>query len=183
MRVLLAPSWRQPPESLAPWLEPLTQAGFTMAAGPRGRGAAERALEPYLALAGPGDVLGGQSFGARVASLAAASGRVAPAGLILISFPLSGRGERRCAHWPQVRCPVLLVSGSNDPLSPLAELELRSRGLSRAQMAVIEGAGHDLRARAPEVLDHLIHFLNSLHPGQGQIFPTDQAQIPNIGAA
>ena len=60
-------------------------------------------------------VIGGHSFGGRVASLVAAES--SPAGLVLLSYPLHRPGhpeELRVAHWPAIECPVLVLSGDRD---------------------------------------------------------------------
>src|SRR5205814_2367765 len=75
----------------------------------------------------PGIVVGGHSFGGRVASLAAAGIGTAArsnrfAALICYSYPLHRPGDTahlRADHWPQITCPVLLVSGEADPLARL----------------------------------------------------------------
>lgn len=157
--MLLAPSWRQPPESLQIWFQHLARGGWRPRAAPRGMGSAERELDSFRRSAAGADVIGGQSFGARVASLAAALEDCRARGLILISFPLSGQGERRCAHWGLIRCPVLLISGSEDPLAPIPELRRRARALTDAHLRVIAGGGHDLRPRAAEVMAEVLPFL------------------------
>lgn len=69
-------------------------------------------------------VLGGRSFGGRMASVAVAEGQPA-AGLVLLSYPLHppGKPERlRVEHLPRVAVPVLAVSGATDPFGSPAEL-------------------------------------------------------------
>lgn len=69
-------------------------------------------------------VLGGRSFGGRMASVAVAEGQPA-AGLVLLSYPLHppGRPEGlRVAHLPRIEVPVLAVSGATDPYGSPAEL-------------------------------------------------------------
>lgn len=69
-------------------------------------------------------VLGGRSFGGRMCSMAVAAGFPA-AGLVLLSYPLHppGRPEQlRTAHLPDLRVPVLAVSGTTDPFGSPAEL-------------------------------------------------------------
>ncbi|KRD44001.1 dienelactone hydrolase [Cellulomonas sp. Root930] len=69
-------------------------------------------------------VLGGRSFGGRMCSMAVAEGLPA-AGLVLLSYPLHppGRPDNlRTAHLPDLRVPVLAVSGTTDPFGSPEEL-------------------------------------------------------------
>ena len=69
-------------------------------------------------------VLGGRSFGGRMCSMAVAEGLPA-AGLVLLSYPLHPPGKPttlRIAHLPDIRVPVLAVSGTTDPFGSPAEL-------------------------------------------------------------
>lgn len=74
---------------------------------------------------GTGDlVLGGRSFGGRMCSMAVAQG-LPVAGLVLLSYPLHPPGRPdtlRTAHLPDLRVPVLAVSGSTDPFGSPDEL-------------------------------------------------------------
>jgi predicted alpha/beta-hydrolase family hydrolase len=82
------------------------------------RWAAELGVEPGRL------VLGGRSFGGRMASVAVAEGQPA-AGLVLLSYPLHppGRPERlRVEHLPRIEVPVLAVSGATDPYGSPEEL-------------------------------------------------------------
>ncbi len=82
------------------------------------RWAAELGVEPGRL------VLGGRSFGGRMASVAVAEGQPA-AGLVLLSYPLHppGRPEKlRVEHLPRVGVPVLAVSGATDPFGSPEEL-------------------------------------------------------------
>lgn len=69
-------------------------------------------------------LLGGRSFGGRMASMAVAEGQPS-AGLVLLSYPLHppGKPDRlRVEHLPDVHVPVLAVSGERDPFGTPAEL-------------------------------------------------------------
>jgi uncharacterized protein len=62
-------------------------------------------------------VVGGRSYGGRMASMAVADG-LEVAGLVLLSYPLHppGKPERlRTEHFPAVTVPTLVVSGDRDP--------------------------------------------------------------------
>src|SRR4051812_42833783 len=68
----------------------------------------------------PSAVIGGHSYGGRVASLLAAE--EAPLGLVLLSYPLHRPGhpdELRTDHWPRIACPVLLLSGESDQFAKI----------------------------------------------------------------
>jgi pimeloyl-ACP methyl ester carboxylesterase len=59
-----------------------------------------------------------------------------------------------------VICPVLIVAGSCDQMTPLRAAHAIKEMLPRARMLVLEGAGHALMAEQPDaVLDALIDFL------------------------
>ena len=99
-------------------------------------------------------VLGGRSFGGRVASMAAAAG--APCdGLALVSYPLHppGRPEQlRTAHLPDLRCRCLFVSGTRDTFGTPDELR-RAIALvaGPARLELVEGGDHGLRRRDHDV--------------------------------
>ncbi len=125
---------------------------------PRGR--AERAAETFRQLASPDVVAGGHSFGGRAASLAAVE---APfAGLVLFGFPLAGKGEERTRHLDRVPCPVLILQGEADALSPIEELRrLVARALT-IRLITFPGAPHNLGASLPAALDHAAAFIHEL---------------------
>src|SRR5438128_12146880 len=85
------------------------------------RGAAERAMAPLREQVGAGlsdAVIGGHSYGGRVASMVAV--QTAPAGLVLLSYPLHRPGhpeEPRASHWREIACPLLVLSGEADPFA------------------------------------------------------------------
>lgn len=90
-------------------------------------------------------ILGGRSMGGRVASLLAAGG-FACDGLLLFAYPLhpEGKPEKlRDAHLPQIRCPVLCLNGTRDPL---CERPLMERALAKVKtkwtMHWVAGADH-----------------------------------------
>ena len=60
----------------------------------------------------------------------------------------------------KVKCPVLMVAGSRDQMTPLRATQALQELLPHAQTIVLEGAGHALMAEQPDaVLDALIAFL------------------------
>jgi uncharacterized protein len=112
-----------------------------------------------LAVAAPTDepwVLGGRSYGGRVATLAVAGGTPA-AGLLLSGYPLHppGKPERlRVDHWPNIGVPCLFLQGDHDPMADLELLATNRRKLPRrSQVVVVAGGDHALRvtgARSPD---------------------------------
>jgi hypothetical protein len=95
---------------------------------------------------------GGKSMGGRMASQAAAEGRLASVrGLVFVGFPLhpAGRpGTERAAHLAQVGVPMLFLQGTRDALAELTLLEPIVAGLgARARLHVVEGADHGFRLR------------------------------------
>lgn len=97
-------------------------------------------------------VLGGRSFGGRMCSVAVAEGQPA-AGLVLLSYPLHppGRpGQLRVAHLPDVRVPVLAVSGATDPYGSPTELA-QHLGTVAGPLTLVTVAGPHLPADRDEV--------------------------------
>ena len=113
------------------------------------RGTAERAMPVYQAAVDePGvTVIGGQSFGGRVATLIAAA--VKPAAVVCFSYPLHAPGrhdawDERTAHWPAIACPVLLLSGESDPFARLGLLHKAVERLPHGRLVTYPGLGHSL---------------------------------------
>jgi predicted alpha/beta-hydrolase family hydrolase len=171
--VLLAPGASGNPASVTPFARALDTAGFTAQVIALPRGSAERALPAYRSAAGAGSrmVVGGQSFGGRVASMLAAESEVA--GLVLICYPLHppGRRERwqeRTVHWRSIGCPVLLLSGDRDPFASVDLLRGAVKRLARAELHVYPGVGHGLRAVRVDAAERIVAFVQGLglHSGQ-----------------
>ena len=109
-------------------------------------------------------VVGGHSYGGRVASLAAALPDAPYAALILFSYPLHppGRPERtmdRIAHWPDITCPVLLLSGEADPFARIELLRTAVPMLANAELVTYPKLGHTLKPVMDDVLDRVAAFL------------------------
>ncbi|TMF40717.1 MAG: hypothetical protein E6I26_02385 [Chloroflexi bacterium] len=110
--------------------------------------------------------VGGQSYGGRVASLAAALPETAYAALVLFSYPLHPPGspaktDERTSHWPMISCPVLLLSGERDPFARLDLLRARIPLLGNAELVTYPGLGHTLRPVLEDALDRAAAFLLS----------------------
>jgi predicted alpha/beta-hydrolase family hydrolase len=96
--------------------------------------------------------VGGKSMGGRIATHVAAANPDLPlAGLVLLGYPLHPPGrpaDRRDAHLPAVRRPMLFVQGSHDAFGTPAELEPVLRTLvPPATLHVVEGGDHSLKVR------------------------------------
>ncbi|MDQ4149190.1 MAG: hypothetical protein M3164_04255 [Actinomycetota bacterium] len=126
------------------------------AAGRRSPPPAEKSVEGFKHLVmearqqvGRGEVwiVGGRSYGGRVASLAVAAGLDA-AGLILYSYPLHRPGSPqnpRVDHWPAIKVPCLFLQGTRDPFCDLRLLERNLESLgSRPTLRTVEGGDHSL---------------------------------------
>lgn len=127
------------------------------------KGNAERAVPVYLAAAPPqrNVIVGGHSFGGRVAALLAAEH--AYGGLVLLSYPLHAPGspdrwDERTAHWPRVTCPVLLLSGDRDPFARIELLRTAVERLPDAELVVYPGVRHGIGPRLEDALDRIATF-------------------------
>ncbi|HET7030015.1 MAG TPA: alpha/beta family hydrolase [Candidatus Limnocylindrales bacterium] len=138
---------------------------------------AEEAIPVFRAIVpdGPGApgadgdaiAVGGQSYGGRVASLAAALPDTDYVGLVCFSFPLHppgspARAEERTAHFPTIRCPVLFLSGESDPMAPIARLRERIRLIPDAELVSYPKLGHTLKPVLEDALDRAARFLLDL---------------------
>lgn len=106
---------------------------------------------------GPGRVfLGGHSYGGRQASLLAAEDPALADGLLLLAYPLHPPrrpDQLRTAHFPKLRTPALFVHGTRDPFGSIDEMRAALALIpAPVELLAIEGAGHDLRGAAPQVL-------------------------------
>lgn len=163
---------------MAPWVDGLRARGFEAFALDLPRRRAEDAVAAFEAQVpdGPGAVIGGHSYGGRVASLAAAGvGRAqgaAPrgyAGLICLSYPLHRPGApetaaARTAHWPVIAVPSLLLSGASDPFARIDLLETAMPALVRGRLVTFPRLGHTLQPVLEDALDLVAAFLSELDP-------------------
>ena len=165
-RIFLAPGASGTIERLHPHRDGLVSRGLDVELVPLPKGAAERAVPVYRAgvpEAIRGSVaIGGHSFGGRVASLIAAESP--PAALVLLSYPLHAPGHQdawrdRTAHWPEIRCPVLLLSGESDPFARLDLLRSAVARLPDATLRTWPRLGHGLGPVLEEALDAVATFL------------------------
>src|SRR5205085_6886332 len=92
--------------------------------------------------------IGGKSMGGRIATHLAAAGLVSLAGVILLGYPLHPPGkpeQRRAAHLPAVRVPMLFVQGERDTFGTPDELQPAIATMSaEVTLHVVERADHSL---------------------------------------
>jgi predicted alpha/beta-hydrolase family hydrolase len=167
MRVFLAPGASGGVASLKPYLDGLSARGVEARSVMLPSGNAERAIPVYLGQSGTGRavVVGGRSYGGRVASLATADPANEFAGLLLFAYPLHRPGfpdQLRTEHWPRIRCPVLIVQGEADPFGSPAELRREARKLSRVELVTLPGEGHVLKGRIDDAIEAAAGWLAGL---------------------
>ncbi len=150
---------------MRPHVDGLRERGIIATAIDIPKGRAERALPVYAQrlheLNGPA-VIGGHSYGGRVASMLAATGDPAVRGLVLLSYPLHRPGhaeEQRTEHWPDIRCPAILLSGDADPFAKLELLRIAMSALDDAQLVVYRRVGHGLGSVLDDALDQVAAFV------------------------
>jgi len=167
MTVYLAPGASGTVAGLRPQVVGLRRSGVAVTTVTLPRGRAERAVPAYRAsVRDPAaSIVGGHSFGGRVASLLAAETPVA--GLVLFSYPLHRPGhpeqwDERTAHWPRIACPVLLLSGESDPFARIDLLRTAVARLPSAQLVTYPGVRHGVAPVLPDVMDRVATWLGSM---------------------
>lgn len=170
MRVVLGHGASGTAASMAPWVEGLRARGIDAWAIDLRRGKAEDAVAGFEAIvpSGPDVIVGGQSFGGRVASLSAAQRPYA--GLVCLSYPLHRPGapetaEARSAHWPRIACPALLLSGTSDPFAKIELLRTRLPDMPRTELVEYPRLGHGLAPVREDVLARIAAFVHALEAG------------------
>jgi uncharacterized protein len=155
---------------MTPFVEGLRARGLDATAIDLPRRRAEDALPAFHRAVpnGPAVVIGGHSYGGRVASLAASEPDASYAALVLFSYPLHPPGspektDARTAHWPAIRCPVLLLSGESDPFARIELLRASVPRLGgRAELVTYPRLGHGLKPVLEDVLDRTAAFLEGV---------------------
>ena len=157
--------------SMTPFVDGLRARGVIAPAIDLPKRKAEDALPAFHEVVpSAGDVVvGGHSYGGRVASLAAAEPDAPYAALVLFSYPLHAPGRpegatERTAHWPAIRCPVLLLSGESDPFARIELLRTGVGLLAEAELVTYPRLGHTLKPVLDDVLDRVARFLGPLSP-------------------
>lgn len=110
-----------------------------------------RAVTLMRAIA-PGRVLlGGHSYGGRMATLLAAEDGSLADGLLLLSYPLHPPRkplQLRTTHFPNLHTPALSVHGTRDPFASHDEMVAALKLVpAKTKLLEIEGRGHDLIGR------------------------------------
>jgi predicted alpha/beta-hydrolase family hydrolase len=157
--------------SMRPHVDGLRRRGIDATAIDLPRGRAERALPVYaqrLADVGGPAVIGGHSFGGRVASMLAASDEgAAVAGLVLLSYPLHRPGhpdDQRTEHWPDIHCPVIFLTGDGDPFAGVELMRSAIAAIPSAEMVVYRQSGHGLAGVLDDALDQVAAFVMRVSP-------------------
>ncbi len=157
--------------SMAPFVTGLAARGVEAEAIDLPKRKAEDAVPAFhLVVPSETDVaVGGHSYGGRVASLAAAEPDSPYAALVLFSYPLHPPGapertDARIAHWPSIRCPVLLLSGESDPFAKIDLLRAAVPRLANAELVTYPRLGHTLKPVMGDVLDRVAAFITGLEP-------------------
>jgi uncharacterized protein len=100
--------------------------------------------------------LGGQSYGGRQATMAAAEDTRLADALLLLSYPLHppGKpGQARTDHFPNLQTPALFANGTRDPFGSVEELKSALRLIpARTELNIIDGAPHGLPASSAQKL-------------------------------
>ena len=165
MKVVLGHGASGNAASMKPYVVGFKARGVDAMAVDLPRGGAERAVPVFIKASGHGhDVVGGgQSFGGRVASMAAVEADFG--GLVLFSYPLHRPGfpdQLRTEHWPSIRCPVLFLSGDRDPFAKVELLKKWVKVVPHARLEIFPGQGHGLLAVLDQALDVAADFVKSL---------------------
>ncbi len=179
IRIWLAHGASGTAASMTPWIDRLRALGVEAHALDLPRRKAEETVARFEAQVPdePGVVIGGHSYGGRVASLAAAGVRAegatlrqfAYAGLVCLSYPIHRPGApdsaaARIAHWPQIAAPTLLLSGRSDPFARIDLLEAAMPLLARGSLVTYPRLGHTLRPVIDDATARVAAFLAALEP-------------------
>jgi uncharacterized protein len=110
--------------------------------------------------------IGGKSMGGRIASQVASQGSAAPLhGLVFLGYPLHPPGkpeQRRDAHLPAIKEPMLFVQGTRDAFGTAAEIQALLPRLQRATLREINGGDHSFKvpggkAAQEPVFEDILH--------------------------
>ena len=130
---------------------------------------AEDALPPSTPWSRPSTM--SPSAATRTGAASRASPRRSPtrrtSPLVCFSYPLHPPGapertDARIAHWPAIRCPVLLLSGEADPFAQIDLLRGSVSLLANAELVTYPRLGHTLKPVLDDALDRVAAFLGAL---------------------
>jgi pimeloyl-ACP methyl ester carboxylesterase len=158
--------------SMKPFVDGLVARGITATAIDLPKRKAEEAIPAFhkVVPSAPDVVVGGHSYGGRVASLAAAEPDAPYVALVLFSFPLHPPGspdrtEARTAHFPAIRCPTLFLSGESDPFARIELLRATVPHIGgRSELVTYPKLGHGLIPVLDDALDRVASFLSTMRP-------------------
>lgn len=166
-RIYLAPGASGSVAALQPQVRGLLARGLDAQAVALPRGQAQRAVPAFRAavLEPAASIIGGHSFGGRVASLLAADEPVM--GLLLLSYPLHRPGhpeqwEERTAHWERITCPVLLLSGESDPFARIDLLRTAVTRLRHASLVTYPRVRHGVTPVLEDAMDRIAAWVADL---------------------
>jgi predicted alpha/beta-hydrolase family hydrolase len=162
MKVVLGHGASGNAASMKPYVVGFKHRGIDAIAVDLPKGKAERAVPVFIKTSGRGNEVigGGQSFGGRVASMAAVEADFG--GLVLFSYPLHRPGitdELRVEHLPSIRCPTLFLSGDRDPFARLDLLKEAVKLVPHSRLEIFKGQGHGLLAVLDQALDVAAEFI------------------------
>jgi predicted alpha/beta-hydrolase family hydrolase len=151
--------------SMRPYVRALEARGIKAATvslrqGTRPVPKAEKAVPEFLKAVPAGSIAGGQSYGGRVASMAALE--TSYSALVLLSYPLHRPGHPeslRTEHWPSISCPVLLLSGESDPFARMDLLKQSVSLLPNGRLVTFPKVGHGLLSVLDPAMDQVAAFL------------------------
>jgi len=109
------------------------------------RDAIERARDE---LSGLPLFIGGKSMGGRISSQVAAQGMEGVSGLVFLGYPLHPPGkpeQRRDAHLPAIREPLLFVQGTRDAFGTADEIRQLLPKLQQAALHEVAGGDHSFK--------------------------------------
>jgi len=162
MRVVLGHGASGTAASMKPYVVGFKRRGIDAIAVDLPRGSAEKAVPVFIKTSGRGHEVigGGQSFGGRVASMAAIEADFG--GLVLFSYPLHRPGipdQLRTDHWPQIRCPPRVLSGDRVHYAHLDRLQEKIKLIPDARLVVFKDQGHGLLKVLDQALDVAADFI------------------------
>ena len=178
VRVVLAHGASGSAASMRPHVDVLLARGVDAHAIDLPKRKAEDAVPAYLAAFAalppmPQDrqlVVGGHSYGGRVAALLVAGvnvpeGQQPPVvGLACFSYPLHlpGQPEKglRTEHWPAIAVPTLILEGESDPFARIELLRGAMSQLAHGRLVTWPRLGHGLVPVLDQALDALVAWLD-----------------------